>query len=289
MKRPLSRLLLGLCLLTVTLRADESVNAGARKIFESFQDSIVTIKAVIDVEVVVGGSANQSQEQKLEVPGTVIQDNGLTVVSNATIDIGKQIEQQIARQVRGQQVDVKTTFKEVNLLLRDGTEIPSKVVLKDGDLDIAFVLPDAEEVEAEGLEFNPVIFPEETPKVELLDSIVILNRLGQNLDREMSVYVTKVEALIKKPRRFILTHNTSTGTPAFLPKDGTPLGLYVRRIVNGNATSTIVLPAKEVSRLAKEAAEAEPEPDEEDDDDDDEDGEDSDEDGEGDDAEDGAI
>lgn len=238
--------------------ADDSLNAQAREIHGKYEESIVTVKAVIDVEIVVGGSANQSQEQKLEVPGTVIQENGLTVVSNATIDIGAQVEQQISRQVRGRGVEVKTTFKEVNLLFRDGTEIPSKVVLKDEDLDVAFVLPDAEEVEAEGVEFVPVQFPEVTPKVQLLDPIIILNRLGQNLDRELSLYVTKVEALIKKPRRFILTHNSSTGTPAFLAS-GEPLGLYVRRIVNGSATSTVVLPAKEVARLTKEAASVDPE------------------------------
>ena len=73
----------------------------------------------------------------------------------------------------------------------------------------------------------------------------------------MSVYITKVEALIKKPRKFIVTHNSSTGTPAFLG-NGEPLGLYVRRIVNGSAASSVVLPAKEVARLAKEASTAEP-------------------------------
>ncbi len=237
---------------------DDPVHSGALAIHEKYQEAIITVKAVIDIEVVVGGSANQSQEQRLEVPGTVIDATGLTVVSNATIDVGKQIESQIARQVRGRQVDVKTTFKEVNLLLPDGTEISARVVMKDDDLDVAFVLPDAAEVEAEGVEFVAVSFPDETPKVTLLEPIVILNRLGKDLDRTLSLYVTKVEALIKKPRPFVLTHNTSTGTPAFLPS-GEPIGLFVRRIVDGNATSTVVLPSKEVARLAREAAAAEPE------------------------------
>ena len=251
---------------SMNLYADEAVNEAARKLQSDLDEAIVTIKVVVDVEVVVGGSANQSQEQKIEAPGTVIQENGLTVLSNSTIDISAQVEQQLRRQARGREVNVKTTFKEVNLLLPDGTEIPSKVVLKDGDLDVAFVLPVAEEVEAEGVEFTPVTFPEETPRTQLLDSIIILNRLGQDLDRELSVYVTKVEALIKKPRKFIVTHNSSTGTPAFLA-NGEPLGLYVRRIVNGRAASTVVLPAKEVARLAKEASTAEPLSDEVDDED----------------------
>ena len=238
--------------------AEEGIDEIARKLHQDLGEAMVTVKAVIDMEVVVGGSANQSQEQKLEVPGTVIQANGLTVLSNASIDIGKQIEQQLRRQARGRDVDVKTTFKEVNLLLPDGTEIPSKVVLKDGDLDLAFVLPDAEEVESEGVTFTHVSFPEVTPEVQLLDSVAFLNRLGQELDRELSVYVTTVEALIKKPRRFMVTHNSSIGTPAFLAT-GEVLGLYVRRIVNGGASNSIViLPSKEVARLAKEAATAQP-------------------------------
>ena len=242
---------------SMNLYADDAVNEVARKLQSDLDEAIVTVKVVVDVEVVVGGSANQSQEQKIEAPGTVIHENGMTVLSNSTIDISAQVEQQLRRQARGRDVNVKTTFKEVNLLLPDGTEIPSKVVLKDGDLDVAFVLPVAEEVEAEGVEFTPVTFPEETPRTQLLESIIILNRLGQDLDRELSVYVTKVETLIKKPRKFIVTHNSSTGTPAFLAS-GEPLGLYVRRIVNGRAASSVVLPAKEVARLAKEASSAEP-------------------------------
>ena len=244
-------------LCSTSLYADDAINEVARKLQSDLGESIITVKVVVDVEVVVGGSANQSQEQKIEAPGTVIQKNGLTVVANSTIDISAQVEQQLRRQARGREVNVKTTFKEVNLLLPDGTEIPSKVVLKDGDLDVAFVLPVAEEVEAEGVEFTSVTFPEETPSTRLLDSIILLNRLSQDLDRELSVYVTKVEALIKKPRKFIVTHNSSTGTPAFLG-NGEPLGLYVRRIVNGSAASSVVLPAKEVARLAKEASTAEP-------------------------------
>ncbi len=251
-------LLFGLAVLCLTsLRADEVVNEMARKLQSDLSESIVTVKVVVDVEVVVGGSANQSQEQRIEAPGTVIQKNGMTVVSNSSIDIADQVEQQLRRQARGRGVDVKTTLKAVHLLMPDGTEIPSKVVLKDEDLDLAFVLPVAEEVKAEGVEFTPVTFPEETPETQLLDPIILLNRLGQDLDRELSVYITKVEALIKKPRKFIVTHNSSTGTPAFLG-NGEPLGLYVRRIVNGSAASSVVLPAKEVARLAKEASTAEP-------------------------------
>ena len=251
-------LLFGLAVLCLTsLHADEAVNEMARKLQSDLSESIVTVKVVVDVEVVVGGSANQSQEQRIEAPGTVIQKNGMTVVSNSSIDIADQVEQQLRRQARGRGVDVKTTLKAVHLLMPDGTEIPSKVVLKDEDLDLAFVLPVAEEVEAEGVEFTPVTFPEETPETQLLDPIILLNRLGQDLDRELSVYITKVEALIKKPRKFIVTHNSSTGTPAFLG-NGEPLGLYVRRIVNGSAASSVVLPAKEVARLAKEASTAEP-------------------------------
>lgn len=257
MKRLIS-LLCGFAVLSAPLLvADDAVDDVARKLFADYGDSIVTVKVVVDIEVVVGGAANQSQEQKIEAPGTIIQKNGLTVLSNSTIDVGSQVKQQLQRQARGRDVDVKTTFKEVNLLLRDGTEIPSKVVLKDGDLDIAFVLPDAEEVEAEGVEFEPILFPEETPATQLLDPVILLNRLGQTLDRELSLYITKVEAVIKKPRKFFVTHNSSTGTPAFLGT-GEPLGLYVRRIVNGSASSAVVLPAKEVARLAKEAASAEP-------------------------------
>ena len=57
---------------SMNLYADDAVNEVARKLQSDLDEAIVTVNVVVDVEVVVGGSANQSQEQKIEAPGTVI-------------------------------------------------------------------------------------------------------------------------------------------------------------------------------------------------------------------------
>jgi S1-C subfamily serine protease len=119
---------------------------------------------------------------------------------------------------------VETT--DVKLLLKNGREIPAKFVLRDKDLDLAFVLP-----QEQGLNLTYVGLTK-GPVPEPLDDLVFLYRMGKVMNREAGVALGRVEAVVKKPRTFVvpelLTGLQSLGCPVF-DATGRPLGVVVIR------------------------------------------------------------
>src|SRR6185503_8564894 len=89
----------------------------------------------------------------------------------------------------------------------------AKFVLRDSDLDLAFLLP-----EEKGLNVPFVSF-EKGPVPEPLDDLVFLYTMGKTLNRDVAVMVAKVRAVIRKPRTFVvadfMTGLQSLGCPVF--------------------------------------------------------------------------
>ena len=77
------------------------------------------------------------QEQKLEALGTIIAEDGLTVLSLSRVDPTATL----LSRMRAGGGTVNVNYTEVLILMQDGTEVPARLVLKDSDLDLAFVLP----------------------------------------------------------------------------------------------------------------------------------------------------
>ncbi len=135
-----------LCLLTATASLLRAVDPGdfdaARKLFTEKQSAVVAVSAVVKLQISVGGQ-NQSQEQSVEMLGTVINEQGLTLVAYSALDLSSQVKAQVKGKIpANMKLEVKSDFKEVKLILSDGEEVPGDVVLKDEDLDVAFIRPD---------------------------------------------------------------------------------------------------------------------------------------------------
>ena len=84
-----------------------------------------------------GGRSMPPQEQKLEALGTIIAEDGLTVLSLSRVDPTATL----LSSIRTPGGSVNVNYTEVLLLMQDGTEVPAKLLLKDTDLDLAYVLP----------------------------------------------------------------------------------------------------------------------------------------------------
>ena len=72
----------------------------------------------------------QPQEKKLEALGTIIADDGLTVLSLNTVDPTSNL----LSRLRSPDASVQVNYTEVLILMKDGREIPAKFLLKDIDL-----------------------------------------------------------------------------------------------------------------------------------------------------------
>jgi S1-C subfamily serine protease len=248
-------LALGLAGATVPCRAGEVAEKG-RAIFDKNHDAVVTVQAVLKMS-----NAGRSRESRQDVTGTVVDPSGLTVLALSAVDPSEMYQRMMAEQ--GSQDKLEMEVTDLKILLADSTEVPAEIVLRDKDLDLAFIRPKAKLTSP----MAAVDLSKSAP-VQLLDEVITLNRLNSAAGRAYAASVERVSAVIQKPRTFYIPDSSMTattlGSPAFA-LDGKIVGLFVMRAVNSKGGSgrnyrenmtSIILPAEDVLKGAKQAPEA---------------------------------
>ena len=262
MKRIILTSLLAL-VMTASAMADDSAVAG-RKILAKNQAAVVTVRLVVSYNVSYGGHDQQS-ESKTEAVGTVIDPSGLTVISLTTIDPSAMMK---ARQRGGQEFKVETEVKDVKIVLADDTELPAEIVLRDKDLDLAYLRP----TEKPGQPL-PALDLAQPGQPQVLDEVVCLNRLGKIANRVVTVSLERIDARVTKPRPFYVLSpggSSGIGSPVFA-LTGAPLGIILIRNAapggeanaasqfsgsGGSSYMPILVPAADILDDAKQALEA---------------------------------
>ena len=128
-----------LCLAAGTLLAqtdDQQVVGAARKTLKAYDKAIITLAAVIKIESKGGEMPGLDQEHKTQCVAAVIDPSGLVLTSLTNL----------APKIRinrggGQVLELECQVQEVKYRLTDGAEVPARIVLKDEDLDLAFLAP----------------------------------------------------------------------------------------------------------------------------------------------------
>ena len=233
------------------VRADELAEKG-RAIFNRSQHAVVTVSIVLKITASSGGQSGTPQESKQEATGTVIDPSGLTVLALSACDPADMYQRMDAR------YKIETEVSDLKIMLADGTELPAEIVLRDKDLDLAFIRPKTKPASP----MDAVDLTKSAPAL-VLDEVVALNRLNSAASRAFSASVERISAVVQKPRTFYIPDSTMSattmGSPAFL-MNGNVLGIFVMRAVSssgGRANLTaIILPADDVLKGAKQAPEA---------------------------------
>jgi len=230
----------------------KSAESTWRKLLESHANCVTWVSATVRVEISAGGRSLPPQEQKLEALGTIIAEDGLTVLSLSRVDPTATL----LSRMRTPGGSVNVNYTEVLILLQDGTEVPAKLVVKDTDLDLAFVLPikqKPENKEFANIDFShvPRSQKEKSISPQALDEVVSLGKLGRNLYRQSTLRKGWVNAVIEKPRKYFVIENTSPGTPVF-DRNGDWLGIVVYKMDRGRPTSLVTLPADDIDEIAEQ-------------------------------------
>ncbi len=251
-----SRILLFTTLIAAPLAfaAEGSLKEKALALSAEHKDSVLFLSAVVEVEVTAGDNPSKKEERKLEMLGTVIGKDGLIVVPLSTLDVASTID---GRMVNGPQGPVKLsakgTTKEVKILMPDGTETAAKVAFKDTDLDLAFIRPE----KSADVKLTPVDTAN-SATMAVQDEVIILGRLGKDLNREPMVMTNEVIALVSKPRTFGKIGMQSLGMPVF-NREGKFLGIGINRFSpksdseQGPMPSNVILPAADLMDSASQA------------------------------------
>jgi hypothetical protein len=250
-------LVLGLAGLAARCPADELAVKG-RDIFNKNQQAVVTVQVVLKMSYSGTAKANETRQ---EITGTVVDPSGLTVLALSAADPSEMYQRMMAEQ--GSQYKLEAEVTDLKILLADGTELPAEIVLRDKDLDLAFIRPKSKPASP----MAAIDFGKSAP-AQLLDEVITLNRLNSAAGRAYAASVERISAVVQKPRTFYIPDSTMTsttlGSPAF-SLDGKIVGLVVMRAVNAkggggrnyreNMTS-IILPAEDILKGAKQAPEA---------------------------------
>jgi hypothetical protein len=247
-----SFLLAALMTSPLAFSAEGPVKEKALALAASHKDSVLFLSAVVEIEITAGENPAKKEERKLEMLGTVISKDGLIVVPLSTLDVASSID---GRTVNGPQgpmkIAAKGTTKEVKILMPDGSEVEAKVAFKDTDLDLAFIRPNKPEtVHLTSVDTG------NTAAMSLLESVIILGRLGKDLNREPVVMTSEIIAVITKPRTFGKIGMQSLGMPIF-NLEGKFLGIGINRFSpkidgegQGVTPSNVILPAADLLESA---------------------------------------
>jgi len=259
--------------------ADENSVAG-RNILEQYQNGLVSLKTVVKVRMIMGGKEQFNKEIEAVSTATVINPSGLAVTSASEVNPGEAMEK-IMKNVfaRAGQGNVDVTFNvellSISLVLPDGKEVPAGIVLRDKDLDLAFLRP-TKKLDA------PVFALDlsQAGSVNTLDPVVILNLLPKEYyGRKPTAILDRIKTVVEKPRKFYLPGNqrdAPAGTPVF-NLGGKIIGITVARIPNaspvmsasdmiaGSSSAnpegtglTVIVPAVDILETAKQIPAPEP-------------------------------
>ena len=184
--------------LALSSPADEVAQKG-REIFEKNQHSVVTVSEVLKMS-----GSGRSNEQKQDLTGTVVDPSGLTVVALSMADPGE-LYQRMLGDDYSRHID--TEVADLKILMEDGSEVPAEIVLRDKDLDLAFIRPKSKvATPMAAVDLN------KASTAQILDQVITLNRLNSAAGKAYAAAVERSTAVIQKPRTFYNPHSTQTAT-----------------------------------------------------------------------------
>jgi S1-C subfamily serine protease len=249
------------------LAAQSDARTAARALVQKWQDAIVNVRVTLKLRMSMGGREMNASDESVDAVGTLIDPSGLTVLSLGALNPGAMMNRIMGGGGGSQRQDrpqLSSEPTDVKIRISDGRELPAKIVLRDEDLDLAFLMPNAKVDKLVSINMSDAARP------SLLDEVVVLSRLGRVGGWTPSASLHDISAVIERPRTFFVTESNgaggSMGTPAFLP-NGKVVGLLTLRSVDPGRTGMmammggtegvgllpVILPAADVLEIAKQA------------------------------------
>jgi S1-C subfamily serine protease len=224
---------------------------ASREVVRKRGDAVIMVLATVKLHINQGGR-EQPVDQATQANATVLDNTGLAVMSLSTLQPDGAIERTLSSRV-GPGTKVEVTSEATDIRMRFGEkEVPAKMVLKDEDLDLAFIRP----VDALAA---PVPFVDAvSSKPNMLDSLLVLQRTSETTGWLTAAAFGQVQLIIDKPRTYYLVSFPSVGggglgAPMF-DTAGRFVGVIVLRTTGQRGTGTPgVLPADDIREAAKQA------------------------------------
>jgi hypothetical protein len=218
-----------------------------RALAAKYKPSLVTLSLIVKIS-----SGSYADQSEMEAEGVLLDGTGLVVTTNNAVDPMAAYADESAA------ATLSSRVTSVKILTAAGVEIPAKVVLRDKDLNLAFIRPlKKPDVKLSGVSLQ------NGGGAQLGEPIYLLGRLGKTGNRSLEAKCERVVSVMEKPRRLYALDAYNAiyvGNVAF-NEMGQPLGILTLRVPIGKARNNdsnvpVVIPARDVWELARQAPQA---------------------------------
>lgn len=226
--------------------------ATARDVVKKRGDAVIMVLATIKLRINIGGR-EQSSDQATQANATILDSTGLTVLSLSSLQPDDVMTRTLSQRVgAGTKVDVTSEASDIRMHLADGRELAAKLVLRDEDLDLAFIRP----TEAPTIPLTFVDAAGASPAI--LDPVMLLQRTSEATGWVAAASLGNIQLVIDKPRTYYqvavpTVGGTGLGSPVF-DLTGHFVGVIVLRNTGSRGTTAPgVLPGADIRDVAKQA------------------------------------
>jgi S1-C subfamily serine protease len=248
----------GLLLASIApLHADNA--ADAKKIYQDKQDSVIWITGVAKISFTATGKAAEGmadlpdKQIKVMALGTIVSPDGYVVAMLSQLDPSAQVKDRTVRTKKGT-VKINATFvgmSELKAVMPDGTEIPSELLMKDENLDLAIVRVKTTSKEAAGMVYHAVDL-NNSAEGHILDEVVTVSRMPEDFSCVPSVARGHITMITKRPRVFLRADGATAGCPTFT-MDGKLVGITSARKHAGRIVETAIIPAVDILEVVEQS------------------------------------
>jgi serine protease Do len=181
----------------------DTIGAQLRRIEERYRGSLVLVRYRQQVR---RSTAEPAEEAELETTGVVVSSDGLVMVSAIVFEPFNQVPHGVGIRFPASVSRVEARITEARVRFVDGNEFAASLAGRDPDADVAFFRIDLEEGESE---LSPVAFVADV-EAHVGDRVVVASLLPDPLGPALSVELSRVQAVTKRPRpSFVVTTGAS--------------------------------------------------------------------------------
>ncbi|UCE61627.1 MAG: trypsin-like peptidase domain-containing protein [Phycisphaerales bacterium] len=185
--------------------------ASYQRLIDSRADVIVTVRFVLNMKM--GGAGGfGDQETESEIPGVMIDPDGLVLCSNTQFGGITGMIKRMMGSMPG--FDLTAEPSDIKVLIgAEENELDAELVARDVELDLAWVqIKNDEKAKYKALDLA------DSTEVKIGQQIMAVRRLGKYFDRHPEVHTDTISAQVERPRKLWMTQyglSASYGLPVF--------------------------------------------------------------------------